>query len=66
MGGTMTTTDNDVETKPPAKELALVECFISKQRVRAADTVEVERNGRRVLVHKRFAPENSATEPAES
>ena len=46
-------TDND---KAPAQELALVECFITKQRVPAADTVEVERNGKRVLVHKRFAP----------
>ena len=53
------TTQSDAEKKEP-QELALVECFISKQRVPAADTVEVVRNGRRVLVHKRFAPEPKA------
>ncbi len=37
------------------QQLGMVECFVSKKRVPAAETVEVERNGRRVLVHKRFA-----------
>jgi hypothetical protein len=46
------------------KGLAMVECFISKRRVPASDTVEVERNGRRVLVHKRFA--DIAEDSAES
>jgi len=55
----------DAEKQAPPQELALVECFISKQRVPAADTVEVERNGRRVLVHKRFAPEPVETERKE-
>ncbi len=58
----MTTDKETDKAEAPARELALVECFISKQRVPAADTVEVERNGRRVLVHKRFAP----PPPAES
>lgn len=56
------TTETDSDKQTPPQELALVECFISKQRVPAADTVEVERNGRRVLVHKRFAPETPDSE----
>jgi len=39
-----------------ALEAGQVTCYISKQKVPAIDTVEVEYNGRRVLVHKRFAP----------
>ena len=45
------------EKKNTALESGQVTCFISKKKVPAADTVEVERNGRRVLVHKRFVPE---------
>jgi hypothetical protein len=47
----------DDEKKNTALEAGQVTCFISKKKVPAMDTVEVERNGRRVLVHKRFAPE---------
>ena len=45
-------TDNETNT---ALEAGQVTCYISKKKVNAAETVEVERNGRRVLVHKRFA-----------
>lgn len=45
------------DKKTTALEAGQVTCFISKKKVPAADTVEVERNGRRVLVHKRFVPE---------
>lgn len=38
-----------------ALEAGKVTCFISKKKVPASETVEVERNGKRVLVHKRFA-----------
>ncbi len=44
------------EKAKEALEAGQVTCFISKKKVPAADTVEVVRNGRRVLVHKRFAP----------
>lgn len=50
----------DEEKKSAAQEAlgaGKVTCFISKKKVPAADTVEVERNGKRVLVHKRFVPE---------
>ena len=40
-----------------ALEAGQVTCFISKKKVPASDTVEVERNGKRLLVHKRFVPE---------
>ncbi len=53
------------EEKAAGEDLAQVECFISKKRVPAADTVEVERNGRRVLVHKRFAPAEAVAETEE-
>ena len=49
------TTNLDAKAKE-ALEAGQVTCFISKKKVPAVDTVEVERNGRRVLVHKRFAP----------
>ena len=44
------------DKKATGLEAGQVTCFISKKKVPAADTVEVERNGRRVLVHKRFVP----------
>ena len=47
----------DEEKKNAALEAGKVTCYISKQKVPASETVEVERNGRRVLVHKRFVPE---------
>jgi hypothetical protein len=51
----MTTEPNEDKVKE-ALEAGKVTCFISKKKVPAVDTVEVERNGKRVLVHKRFAP----------
>ena len=51
------TEQHNGEAKNTALEAGQVTCFISKKKVPAADTVEVERNGRRVLVHKRFVPE---------
>jgi hypothetical protein len=57
-------TKNDAQTGEAQPKAALVECFISKRQVPAADTVEVERNGQRVLVHKRFVPAPKA-EPKE-
>jgi hypothetical protein len=54
---------NEIEEKAKeALEAGQVTCFISKKKVPAADTVEVERNGRRVLVHKRFAPKEETAE----
>ena len=47
------------EKKNAALEAGQVTCFISKKKVPALETVEVERNGRRVLVHKRFVPEEA-------
>ncbi len=46
----------ETEKKNTALEAGQVTCCISKKKVPAADTVEVKRNGRKVLVHKRFAP----------
>ena len=57
------TTDDD--KKQAALEAGQVTCFICKQKVPASETVEVERNGRRVLVHKRFAPEEEAAPATE-
>jgi hypothetical protein len=54
------TTQTDEEKVKTALEAGQVTCFISKQKVPAIDTVEVEYNGRRVLVHKRFAPAQPA------
>lgn len=51
----MTTEMNEDKVKE-ALEAGQVTCFISKKKVPASDTVEVKRNGKRVLVHKRFAP----------
>ena len=51
----MSTQPSEAKVKA-ALEAGQVTCFISKQKVPAIDTVEVEYNGRRVLVHKRFAP----------
>lgn len=50
----MTMEPNEDKVKE-ALEAGQVTCFISKKKVPASDTVEVERNGKRVLVHKRFA-----------
>jgi hypothetical protein len=50
------TVQTDQQKVKTALEAGQVTCFISKQKVPAIDTVEVEYNGRRVLVHKRFVP----------